>query len=98
MTEPVLVEPVLVERSGAVTTVIINRPQARNAVNGPTAAALFAAFEQFDADDSASVAVLSTEHSVREPISRLSGLRTPIWCTPPGRHRWGRAGWCCPSR
>src|ERR1700759_4758419 len=51
-------DPVRVERIGPVTTVILNRPEARNAVNGPTAAALFAAFEEFDADDSASVAVL----------------------------------------
>ena len=49
---------VRVERNGPVTTVIMNRPAARNAVNGPTAAALFAAFEEFDRDDSASVAVL----------------------------------------
>ncbi|WP_421842122.1 crotonase/enoyl-CoA hydratase family protein [Mycobacterium sp.] len=51
-------DPVRVERNGPVTTVIIDRPQARNAVNGPTAAGLFAAFQQFDRDDSASVAVL----------------------------------------
>lgn len=49
---------VRVERDGAVTTVIMNRPAARNAVNGPAAAELFAAFEEFDADDAASVAVL----------------------------------------
>lgn len=49
---------VRVERSGAVTTVIMNRPQARNAVNGPAAAELFVAFEEFEADDTASVAVL----------------------------------------
>ncbi|MFN3002893.1 crotonase/enoyl-CoA hydratase family protein [Mycolicibacterium wolinskyi] len=54
-----MTEPVRIERNGAVTTVIIDRPHARNAVNGPTAAALFAAFEEFDADDSASVAVLT---------------------------------------
>ncbi|MGV0741137.1 crotonase/enoyl-CoA hydratase family protein [Mycolicibacterium sp. XJ870] len=54
-----MTEPVRVERNGAVTTVIIDRPHARNAVNGPTAAALFAAFEQFDDDESASVAVLT---------------------------------------
>src|SRR5580693_640590 len=50
--------PVRVERKGPVTTVIIDRPAARNAVNGPTATALYAAFDQFDCDDSASVAVL----------------------------------------
>lgn len=53
-----MTDPVRVERNGPVTTVIINRPAARNAVNGPTAAALCAAFEEFDRDDSASVAVL----------------------------------------
>ncbi|QNI05689.1 crotonase/enoyl-CoA hydratase family protein [Mycobacterium kubicae] len=54
-------ELVRVERSGPVTTVIINRRQARNAVNGPTAAALYAAFAEFDRDDSAAVAVLCGE-------------------------------------
>lgn len=49
---------VRVERSGPVTTVIIDRPNARNAVNGPTALALYDAFTEFDADDAASVAVL----------------------------------------
>ncbi|TAM73370.1 crotonase/enoyl-CoA hydratase family protein [Mycobacterium sp.] len=51
-------DPVRVERNGPVTTVIIDRPGARNAVNGPTAAALYAAFEEFERDDTASVAVL----------------------------------------
>lgn len=54
-----MTEAVRVERNGAVTTVIIDRPHARNAVDGPTAAALFAAFEQFDADEDAAVAVLT---------------------------------------
>ena len=49
---------VRVERDGAVTTVIIDRPEVRNAVDGPTAAALADAFRAFDADDGASVAVL----------------------------------------
>src|SRR5581483_2404967 len=53
-----MTDPVRVERNGAVTTVIINRPEARNAVNGPTASALYTAFDEFDRDDSASVAVL----------------------------------------
>jgi enoyl-CoA hydratase len=55
-------DPVRVERNGAVTTVILNRPEARNAVNGPTATALFEAFDEFDGDDSASVAVLWGDH------------------------------------
>src|SRR5258708_5416625 len=47
-----------VERQGPVTTVILSRPAARNAVDGPTAAALAEAFRAFEADDKASVAVL----------------------------------------
>jgi enoyl-CoA hydratase/carnithine racemase len=47
-----------VERSGPVTTVILDRPQVRNAVDGPTAAALAEAFADFDADPDACVAVL----------------------------------------
>jgi enoyl-CoA hydratase len=50
--------PVRVERDGPVTTVILHRPHARNAVDGPTATALADAFRAFDADESASVAVL----------------------------------------
>jgi enoyl-CoA hydratase len=44
-----------------VTTVVIDRPGVRNAVDGPTAAALAEAFRRFDADDRASVAVLCGE-------------------------------------
>src|SRR5579863_589910 len=46
------------ERSGRVTTVILDRPGVRNAVDGPTAAALAGAFRDFAADDAADVAVL----------------------------------------
>ncbi|HEY0948871.1 crotonase/enoyl-CoA hydratase family protein [Nocardioides sp.] len=49
---------VRVEVDGAVTTVVIDRPAARNAVDGPTAAALAEAFRAFDADPEQSVAVL----------------------------------------
>lgn len=49
---------VLIERQGAVTTVIIDRPAARNAIDPATAHALANAFREFDADASASVAVL----------------------------------------
>lgn len=45
-------------RDGPVTTVILSRPERRNAVDGPTAAALEAAFRAFDADPEAHVAVL----------------------------------------
>lgn len=49
---------VKVERNGKVYTVIIDRPERRNAVDRPTADALVAAFKEFDADDSARVGVL----------------------------------------
>jgi enoyl-CoA hydratase len=44
--------------NGSVLTVILDRPAARNAVDGPTAQALADAFRAFDADDSLAVAVL----------------------------------------
>lgn len=49
---------VITERNGAVWTVIINRPEARNAVNRDTADRLVAAFAEFDRDERAAAAVL----------------------------------------
>jgi len=49
---------VRVEKSGPVTTVILDRPAARNAVDPATAAALLAAFVAFDRDPEAAAAVL----------------------------------------
>jgi len=49
---------VRVERQGPITTVILHRPEARNAVDGPTARALIDAFTAFEADAEARVAVL----------------------------------------
>lgn len=50
--------PVLVERDGAVTTVVLARPDAANAVDRATALELADAFRAFEADDEALVAVL----------------------------------------
>ncbi|MEU0442039.1 crotonase/enoyl-CoA hydratase family protein [Streptomyces sp. NPDC006186] len=49
---------VRVERQGPVTTVVLSRPEVRNAVDGPTAAELADAFRDFDADGEARAAVL----------------------------------------
>ncbi len=49
---------VRIEKSGPVFTVILARPERRNAVDGDTAAALADAFRQFEADEEAAVAVL----------------------------------------
>jgi enoyl-CoA hydratase len=48
-----------VDADGDVTIVTIDRPAVRNAVDGPTAAALAEAFRAFDADASRAVAVLT---------------------------------------
>jgi enoyl-CoA hydratase len=50
---------VLVEKNGPVTTLTIDRPQQRNAVDRPTADALAAALRAFEADEQARVAVLT---------------------------------------
>jgi len=49
---------VLVSREGPVTTVKINRPERRNAVDGDTALRLRDAFRDFEADEGAAVAIL----------------------------------------
>jgi enoyl-CoA hydratase len=49
---------VRVETRDAVSTIIIDRPERRNAVDGPTAEALASAFRAFGRDDAARVAVL----------------------------------------
>jgi enoyl-CoA hydratase len=68
---------VQVVRNGPVTTVIIDRPQARNAVDGPTAMALYEAFAEFDRDDSASVAVLCGDHGTFCAGADLKAIGTP---------------------
>ncbi|HFZ2530202.1 TPA: enoyl-CoA hydratase-related protein [Pseudomonas aeruginosa] len=50
---------VIVERNGPVTTLVIARPERRNAVDRPTAQALADALREFEADDTARVAVLT---------------------------------------
>src|SRR5215469_725555 len=47
-----------IERSDAVATIVIDRPEARNAVDGPAAGALADAFREFERDDALRAAVL----------------------------------------
>ena len=49
---------VLVEKNGPVTTVILSRPEVRNAVDRATAQALADAFREFDQDDQSYAGVL----------------------------------------
>lgn len=67
---------VRVEHAGPVTTVILDRPHARNAVDGPTARALTEALRAFDADPTASVAVLWGEHGTFCAGADLKSLGT----------------------
>ena len=54
-------EEVRYERVGAAAVLTIDRPERRNAIDGPTAAALAAAHAEFEADDGARVLVLTGE-------------------------------------
>ncbi|MHA1371214.1 MAG: crotonase/enoyl-CoA hydratase family protein [Promethearchaeota archaeon] len=54
--------PIRVEKEDVVTTVIIDNPKVKNAVNGATARALADAFREFEKDKNAKVAVLWGDH------------------------------------
>ncbi|MEU1541408.1 crotonase/enoyl-CoA hydratase family protein [Actinacidiphila glaucinigra] len=69
--------PVRVERSGPVTTVVLSRPEVRNAVDGPTARELADAFRAFDADPGASAAVLWGEGGTFCAGADLKAIGTP---------------------
>ena len=56
--DPLLSDPSY-ERTGAAAVVTIDRPERRNAVDGPTARRCATAYERFDADDDARVLVLT---------------------------------------
>jgi enoyl-CoA hydratase len=49
---------VRVDKNGPITTIILARPEVRNAVDGPTATALADAMRAFESDETASVGVL----------------------------------------
>lgn len=68
---------VRVEHDGPVTTVLLSRPERRNAVDGETAAALSHAFREFDADPGADVAVLHGEDGIFCAGADLKAAGTP---------------------
>jgi enoyl-CoA hydratase len=68
---------VTVARDGPVTTVLLSRPERRNAVDGATALVLADAFRSFDADESAAVAVLHGEGGVFCAGADLKAVGTP---------------------
>jgi enoyl-CoA hydratase len=72
---------VRIEKKGAVTTVILSRPEVRNAVDQGTAKALADAFRAFEADGEAKAAVFWGDHGTfcagadLKAIARESGQR-----------------------
>lgn len=64
------------ERDGPVLTVVLSRPEVRNAVDGPTAALLADAFRRFEADEEAAVAVLWGEGGTFCAGADLKGIGT----------------------
>ncbi len=91
---------VRVEKQGRVWTVIHSRPQARNAMDPPSAAALVQAFAAFDRDAEAAVAVLWGEggafcagfdlkQAAALEGSGLDELAYPLNETPPPRGPMG---------
>jgi enoyl-CoA hydratase len=77
-----------VSREGPVTVVAITRPERRNAVDSATATALLGAFEEFEVDDSASVAVLTgsggTFCAGADLKAMAEGDKRPVRDTGPG--------------
>lgn len=79
---------VRVERDGAVWTVVLDRPEVRNAVDGPTAHRLAEAFRAFEADETARVGVLwgagatfcagADLHAMSNPLDPDIGADAPM--------------------
>ncbi len=70
-----------------ITTILINRPQAKNAVDGITAQELATAFEAFDKDDNSYVAILGGTNEAfcaGADLKAVAGNGTPNPTTPTG--------------
>ena len=79
---PYKTNTLVVERDGPVLVVTINRPERRNAVDSATAAALLSAFEAFEEDDDAQVAVLTGAGGTVRGPAISSGTETWTWPAP----------------
>ena len=67
---------VRIESTPPVTTVVLTRPEVRNAVDRPTAEALARAFRGFEHDEAARVAVLWGDHGTFCAGADLKALAT----------------------
>ena len=91
---------VRVEIDGAITTIWLNRPDRRNAVDGPMAAELLAAFEAFEAAADQRVAVLAGDGgtfcagadltAVADPARRNEVDPDGAGPMGPTRRQWGK--------
>jgi len=73
---------VTAEKSGAITTVILSRPERRNAIDSPTAKALRQAFRAFEHDREARVAVLwgaGGTFCAGADLKALAARRQTLW-------------------
>ena len=85
--------PVLVERDDHVLLVILNRPEARNAVNGPLTLGLGNALEQAERDAEIRAVVLTAAGDVSFCAGAdLKAIARAETLNPPGTESWGFAG------
>jgi hypothetical protein len=89
-----------VERAPPVTTVVLDRPDVRNAVDRATAHELADAFRAFEADSEALVGVLHGANGTFCSGADLKALPTAAAnrVAPTGTDRWARRGCCSASR
>jgi enoyl-CoA hydratase len=83
---------VRIARHGAVTVVTLDRPEVRNAVDGEHAQALYEAFEAFEADSGATVAVLhgaGGSFCAGADLKSVAAGTMPVWAPGEGRGPMG---------
>jgi crotonobetainyl-CoA hydratase len=86
-------EPVLVVRDDHVLLVSLNRPEARNAVNGPLTLALGTALEEADEDPEIRAVVLTGAGNASFCAGAdLKAISRGETLNPPGTEAWGFAG------
>ena len=87
---------IITTKQDRITTIVINRPEVRNAVDGPTAGELAEAFREFDADDTADVAVLTGaggNFCAGADLKAISSVHTITASMKQGMPPWGLQGW-----
>ena len=92
---------VTVKKNGPVTTVILSRPEVRNAVDRPAAEALADAFRAFEADEEALVGVFFGANGTfcaGADLKAIAAGEQRNRLEPEGDGPMGPTRWYCPSR